>query len=116
MSKLIIKGGNPSGYVRYIVTRDGVELLPREGYLRYMAARPGAKKRGMHGLFSDRDSVDLSAAMTEPQRVQGNVSGSRCIACCFNCLKSAAVLSIIGTALMLVSVLGAETTMPLFLV
>jgi len=76
MSKLIIKspyiksGGNPSGYMRYIATRDGVETLPREGYLRYMATRPGADA---HGLFSDQDAVDLNTAMNELGQHNGNV-------------------------------------------
>ena len=76
MSKLIIKspyiksGGNPGGYMRYIATRDGVELLPREGYLRYMATRPGVDA---HGLFGDHDAVDLNTAMNELAQHNGNV-------------------------------------------
>ncbi len=40
-------------------TRDGVELLP-SGYIEYMAERPRS-----HGLFSDENDVDLSAAMKD---------------------------------------------------
>ena len=80
MSKLIVKspyiksGGKANGYMKYIATRDGVEILPpADGYMRYMATRPGTEKRGLHGLFSDADSVDLKAAMSELETVQGNI-------------------------------------------
>ena len=56
--------------MRYIATRDGVELLPRGGYLRYMATRPGADA---HGLFGDNDIVDLNTAMSEIAQHSGNV-------------------------------------------
>jgi len=80
MSKLIVKspyiksGGKANGYMKYIATRDGVEILPAaDGYMRYMATRPGTEKRGLHGLFGDADSVDLKAAMVELEVVQGNI-------------------------------------------
>jgi hypothetical protein len=56
--------------MRYIATRDGVEILPREGYLRYMATRPGADA---HGLFGDHDAVNLNTAMSEIAQHSGNV-------------------------------------------
>ena len=80
MSRLIVKspyiksGGKSSGYMKYIATRSGVEILPAaNGYMRYMATRPGTEKRGAHGLFGDADSVDLSAAMAELTAVHGNI-------------------------------------------
>ena len=37
-----IKPGKAAGYIKYIATRDGVEVLPGpEGYMEYMATRPG---------------------------------------------------------------------------
>ena len=45
MARLIVKspyikgGGGAGGYVKYIGTRDGVELMP-SGYMEYMAERP----------------------------------------------------------------------------
>ena len=54
-----IKGGGKGGYVKYIATRDGVELLP-SGYMEYMAERPHS-----HGLFGDDDRVDLDKAIDE---------------------------------------------------
>ena len=68
MARLIVKspyikggdgGGGPGGYLKYIGTREGVELLP-SGYMEYMAERPRS-----HGLFSDEDTVDMNAAMKE---------------------------------------------------
>ncbi len=53
------KNGSAGGYLKYIGTRDGVELLP-SGYMEYMAERPRS-----HGLFSDENDVDLSAAMKD---------------------------------------------------
>ena len=76
MARLIVKSpyikggsnsGNAGGYLKYIGTRDGVELLP-SGYTEYMAERPRS-----HGLFSDSDNVDLNAAMKELNEYPGNI-------------------------------------------
>lgn len=37
--------------IRYIATREGVVIDKRENYVGYIAMRPGAEKRGAHGLF-----------------------------------------------------------------
>ena len=60
MARLIVKSpyikggsnssGNAGGYLKYIGTRDGVELLP-SGYMEYMAERPRS-----HGLFVEKSS------------------------------------------------------------
>ena len=76
MARLIVKspyikggggGSGPGGYLKYIGTREGVELLPF-GYMEYMAERPRS-----HGLFSDEDSVDMDAAMKELNEYPGNI-------------------------------------------
>ena len=75
MARLIIKSpyikgsgkGNAGGYLKYISTRDGVELLP-SGYMEYMAERPRS-----HGLFGDEDNVDLNTAMKELNEYPGNI-------------------------------------------
>ena len=76
MARLIVKspyikgggaGGGPGGYLKYIGTREGVELLP-SGYMEYMAERPRS-----HGLFGDEDAVDMSAAMKELNEYPGNI-------------------------------------------
>ncbi len=61
------KNGSAGGYLKYIGTRDGVELLP-SGYMEYMAERLRS-----HGLFSDEDTVDLNAAMKELNEYPGNI-------------------------------------------
>ena len=74
MARLIVKspyikggGGGPGGYLKYIGTREGVELLPAD-YMEYMAERPRS-----HGLFGDEDSVDMDAAMQELNEYPGNI-------------------------------------------
>ena len=77
MARLIVKspyvtggaggGGGPGGYLKYIGTREGVELLP-SGYMEYMAERPRS-----HGLFGDEDAVNMDAAMNELNEYPGNI-------------------------------------------
>lgn len=72
MARLIVKspyiqGKGAGGYLKYIGTRDGVELLP-SGYMAYMAERPRS-----HGLFGDEDSVDMNAVMEELNNYPGNI-------------------------------------------
>ena len=77
MARLIVKspyvtggaggGGGPGGYLKYIGTREGVELLP-SGYMEYMAERPRS-----HGLFGDEDSVDMDTAMKELNEYPSNI-------------------------------------------
>ncbi len=76
MARLIVKspyikgggaGGGPGGYLKYIGTREGMELLPA-GYMEYMAERPRS-----HGLFGDEDSVDMDTAMEELNEYPGNI-------------------------------------------
>ena len=62
-----IKGSSVGGYLKYIGTREGVELLP-SGYMEYMAERPRS-----HGLFGDEDDVDMNAAMKELNEYLGNI-------------------------------------------
>ncbi|WP_298016581.1 MobP3 family relaxase [uncultured Dysosmobacter sp.] len=72
MARLIVKspyiqGKGAGGYLKYIGTRDGVELLP-SGYMAYMAERPQS-----YGLFGDEESVDMDAAMQELNEYPGNI-------------------------------------------
>ena len=74
MARLIVKSPyiknavRAGGYLKYIGTREGVELLPVGGYLSYMGERPRS-----HGLFGDEDCIDLRAAMDELEHYTGNV-------------------------------------------
>ena len=72
MARLIVKspyisGSGVGGYLKYIGTREGVELLPA-GYMEYMAERLRS-----HGLFGDEDNVDMDAAMNELNEYPGNI-------------------------------------------
>ena len=81
MAKLIQKSGflskkRAGRYMKYIATRDGVEILNEnaEGiYMRYIATRPRAEKHEGHGLFGAEPHVDLEQAMQELKAHEGNV-------------------------------------------
>ena len=88
MSRLIqksgyIKPGKASGYMKYIATRERVEILKpdassdeaqdRSGYLRYMGLRPRAERHGEHGLFSSGAPVSMDTALREVDAHEGNV-------------------------------------------
>ena len=72
MARLIVKspyisGSGVGGYLKYIGTREGVELLP-VGYMEYMLERPRS-----HGLFGDEDCVDMNAVAQELNKYPGNI-------------------------------------------
>ena len=72
MARLIVKspyisGSGVGGYLKYIGTREGVELLPA-GYMEYMLERPRS-----HGLFGDEDCVDMNAVAQELNEYPGNI-------------------------------------------
>ena len=81
MVKLIQKSGflskkRAGRYMKYIATRDGVEILNEdtEGiYMRYIATRPRTEKHEGHGLFGAELHVDLEKAMQELKTHEGNV-------------------------------------------
>lgn len=83
MPRLVVKVGftknknTAAGYMQYVATRDGVELLdaptPTEGYMEYIAKRPHAERHGEHGLFSSKPAVSLKDAMNEVRNHTGNV-------------------------------------------
>ena len=81
MAKLIQKSGflskkRAGRYMKYIATRDGVEILNEDAegiYMRYIATRPRAEKHEGHGLFGAEPHVDLEQAMQELKAHDGNV-------------------------------------------
>lgn len=81
MAKLIQKSGflskkRAGRYMKYIATRDGVEILNEDAegiYMRYIATRPRAEKHEGHGLFGAEPHVDLEQAMQELKAHEGNV-------------------------------------------
>ena len=81
MTKLIQKSGflskkRAGHYMKYIATRDGVEILNEDAegiYMRYIATRPRAEKHEGHGLFGAEPHVDLEKTMQELKAHEGNV-------------------------------------------
>ena len=81
MEKLIQKSGflskkRAGRYMKYIATRDGVEILDEDAegiYMRYIATRPRAEKHEGHGLFGAEPHVDLERSMQELKAHEGNV-------------------------------------------
>ena len=81
MAKLIQKSGflskkRAGRYMKYIATRDGVEILNEDAegiYMRYIATRPRAEKHEGHGLFGAEPHVDLEKTMQELKVHEGNV-------------------------------------------
>ena len=62
--------------MKYIATRDGVEILNEDAegiYMRYIATRPRAEKHGAHGLFGRQENTNLTAAMHDLTAHNGNV-------------------------------------------
>ena len=81
MAKLIQKSGflskeRAGHYMKYIATRDGVEILNEDSegiYMRYIATRPRAEKHEGHGLFGAEPHVDLEKTIQELKAHEGNV-------------------------------------------
>ena len=81
MAKLIQKSGflskkRAGRYMKYIATRDGVEILNEDAegiYLRYIATRPRTEKHEGHGLFGAEPHVDLEKTIQELKAHEGNV-------------------------------------------
>ena len=81
MAKLIQKSGflskkRAGRYMKYIATRDGVEILNEDAegiYMRYIATRPRAEKHEGHGLFGAEPHVDLERTIQELKAHEGNV-------------------------------------------
>ena len=81
MAKLIQKSGflskkRAGRYMKYIATRDGVEILNEDAegiYMHYIATRPRAEKHEGHGLFGAEPHVDLEKTMQKLKAHEGNV-------------------------------------------
>ena len=62
--------------MKYIATRDGVEILNEDAegiYMRYIATRPRAEKHEGHGLFGAEPHVNLEKTIQELKAHEGNV-------------------------------------------
>ncbi len=65
---------NASELISTIIERYADVLGNRRNFVGYMAMRPGAEKRGAHGLFNDSDKpIDLNAVADEIANHHGNI-------------------------------------------
>ena len=65
---------NASELISTIIERYADVLGNRRNFVGYMAMRPGAEKRGTHGLFNDSDEpIDLNAVADKVANHPGNV-------------------------------------------
>ena len=65
---------NASELISTIIERYADVLGNRRNFVGYMAMRPGAEKRGAHGLFNDSDeSIDLNAVADKVANHPGNI-------------------------------------------
>lgn len=65
---------NASELISTIIERYADVLGNRRNFVGYMAMRPGAEKRGVHGLFNDSDDpIDLNSVADEVANHPGNI-------------------------------------------
>lgn len=65
---------NASELISAIIERNADVLGNRKNFVGYMALRPGAERRGEHGLFTDGNApIDLNAVANEVANHPGNV-------------------------------------------
>ena len=65
---------NASELISTIIERYADVIGNRKNFVGYMAMRPGAEKRGTHGLFNDKDEpINLNAVANEVANHPGNV-------------------------------------------
>lgn len=65
---------NASELISTIIERYADVIGNRKNFIGYMAMRPGAEKRGAHGLFNDKDEpINLNAVANEVANHPGNV-------------------------------------------
>ena len=65
---------NASELITTIIERHADVIGNRKNFIDYMAKRPGAERRGEHGLFNDSDApIDLNAVANEVANHPGNV-------------------------------------------
>ena len=65
--------GNASAFISMALDANVRSRQAADGYMKYIATRPRAERQGEHGLFSDTDSVSLTAAAEELNGHDGRV-------------------------------------------
>ena len=64
---------NASAFISQALEENWSDVQKSDGYMKYIATRPRAERLGSHGLFSDKDGVELDKAMAELESYTGNV-------------------------------------------
>ena len=64
---------NASAFISQALEENWSDVQESDGYMKYIATRPRAERLGAHGLFGDKDGVELDKAMAELENYTGNV-------------------------------------------
>ena len=64
---------NASAFISQALEENWSDVQKADGYMKYIATRPRAERLGSHGLFGDKDGVELDKAMAELENYTGNV-------------------------------------------
>ena len=64
---------NASVFISQALEENWSDVQKLDGYMKYIATRPRAERLGSHGLFGDKDGVELDKAMAELENYTGNV-------------------------------------------
>ena len=60
-------------FISQALEENWSDVQKSDGYMKYIATRPRAERLGSHGLFGDKDGVELDKAMAELENYTGNV-------------------------------------------
>ena len=64
---------NASAFISQALEENWSDVQKSDGYMKYIATRPRVERLGSHGLFGDKDGVELDKAMAELENYTGNV-------------------------------------------
>lgn len=64
---------NASDFLSMALDSNAHAITDTSGYMRYISLRPGAERRGAHGLFGAEEFVNLDAAIQELGQCEGPV-------------------------------------------
>ena len=64
---------NASAFISQALEENWSDVQKSDSYMKYIATRPRAERLGTHGLFGDKDGVELDKAMAELENYTGNV-------------------------------------------
>ena len=64
---------NASAFISQALEENWSDVQKSDGHMKYIATRPRAERLGSHGLFGDKDGVELDKAMAELESYTGNV-------------------------------------------